>query len=319
MSSLPAWLQSPPPVLGIDIDARRVTAVVAHADGAAARVRGHATLSLPAGAVVPSLTATNIIDRQAVVAAVRRAVETVGGRHRRCALVVPDTVARVTLLHFEHVPAQPRDLEQLVRLQLRKALPFPVEQAQLTIVPGRSDASGHEFLSTAARQAVIEEYEQVCTEAGLHAGTVDLSTLNVVNTVLLGDAGQGGSQAHGDWLLVHAGTDYSSFAIVRDEHVIFFRTRPTGAEEDLADVVHQTRMYFEDRLAGQGFTRVLLAGGADASDTLVLARELETRLGVEVQPVDVRRAAAVEPALMSAGPDALAAVAAPAGLVLRER
>lgn len=315
MSPLPAWLHSPPPTLAIDIDARRVIAVLARSDAGAPVVDAQAVVALPVGAVVPSSTAANILQRDAVVAAIRRALELVGGRHKRCALVVPDTVAKVTLLRFEQVPAHPRDLDQLVRLQLRKALPFPVEQAQLSIVEGHGDGGGREFVAVAARRDVVAEYEGACAAAGLHAGTVDLSTLNVVNTVLLGDAARGA--VAGDWLLVHAGTDYSSLAIVRDGAVIFFRTRAADAEEHLADVVHQTRMYFEDRLGGTGFARVLLAG-AESSDTILLARELETRLGVAVEAVDVRRAAAIGERVTAAGVDALASLTAPVGLVLRE-
>lgn len=316
MSPLPSWLQSPPPSLAVDIDARRVTAVVARAVGAGRRVDAHASVALPPGAVVPSLTVQNIEQPDVVARAVRQAVEQVGGRHRRCALIVPDTAAKVTLLRFEAVPEQPRDLEQLIRLQLRKALPFPVDQAQVSIVEGRSDEEGHEFVAVAARRDIVAGYEQACASAGLHAGTVDISTLNVLNAVLLGDGTQGGHP--GDWLLVRVGSEYSSFAIVRGGHVIFFRTRPTDAEENLADVVHQTRMYFEDRLAGQGFSRVLLAGGSESSDTAVLAHELEARLGASVQAVDVRHAATLGDRV-TASPDVLATLAAPVGLVLRER
>jgi type IV pilus assembly protein PilM len=315
---LPAWLESPPPVLGLEIDAHRVTAVVVEHEAGGPRLRAHAVEPLPDEAVVPSLTGQNLLQRDAVVQAVRRATDAVGGRLRRCALAIPDIAAKVSLLRFEQVPQSEADLEQLIRLQIRKALPFPVEQAQVAIVPGSPLDAGREFLVTAARREVVEEYEQACAAAGLHAGTVDLSTFNILNLVLLGDAAQPTPQAAGDWLLVHVTPHYSSFLIVRGGHVIFFRTRHVDAEEDLADVVHQTRMYFEDRLSGEGFSRVLLAGASAAADTALLARELEARLGVRVEPVDVRRAAGL-PDRADVGSDLLAAVAAPAGLVLRTR
>lgn len=311
MSPLPAWLETPPPTLALAIDADRVVALVASRNGATAAVEATAEVRLPAGAIVPSLTGPNVMAREPVMTAIRQAVAEVGGRHRRCALVVADTVAKVTLLRFEQVPAQARDLEQLIRLQLRKALPFPVEQAQVSIVPGYVDASGHEFVVVAARREVVEAYEAACAAAGLHAGTIDLATLNVVNAVLLGDGGGAG----GDWLLVHVGADYSSLAIVREGHVIFFRTRPADAVEQLVDVVHQTRMYFEDRLAGRGFARVLLAG-ADAAERARLADDIAARLGVAVQPVDVSRAVAIGPRAAASARGG-ADLAAPIGVVAR--
>ena len=54
---------------------------------------------------MPSLTAANIHDRAAVVAALDRVLERVG-RPRRIGLVVPDSVAKVSLVRFEQVPAR---------------------------------------------------------------------------------------------------------------------------------------------------------------------------------------------------------------------
>ena len=58
-------------------------------------------------------------------------------------------------------------------------------------------------------------------------------------------------RAVGDWLLVHVTPGLhdpdSSTATL-----IFFRNRSDDAEGTLADVVHQTAMYYEDRLKAPG-------------------------------------------------------------------
>src|SRR6185436_9770611 len=142
-----------------------------------------------------------------------------------------------------------------------------------------SAADGHEFVVTLAKRDVIEEYEQLCAAAGAHAGIVDLATLNVINAVL---AGAGAPT--GDWLLVNIAAGYTSVALLRGAHVIFFRNRAADTEGTLADLVHQTAMYYEDRLKGGGFARVLLAGAAAAADATapgeidLLRRSLEERL-----------------------------------------
>ena len=66
--------------------------------------------------------------------------------------------------------------------------------------------------------------------------------------------------ADGDWLLVHMRPDYTSIVILRGGDLIFFRNRAEGDEEALQDLVHQTAMYYQDRLGGRGFTRILLGG-----------------------------------------------------------
>src|SRR4030095_6544978 len=145
------------------------------------------------------------------------------------------------------------DLDQLVRWQVRKAAPFPIDDAAVSYSPGvRTTDGGGEFVVVLARREVVREYETVCEELGLHAGVVDLSTLSVLNLYLASEPPQG------DWLTIHMRPHSVSMAIVRGEDLIFFRNGGEG--EELADVVHQTAMYYQDRLDGQRFVRVLFGG-----------------------------------------------------------
>ena len=107
------WLTPVAPSVAIEVAAHRVTVVEVAAGGGA--VTAYAGEGLPDGAVSPSLTGVNIADLELVQGAIRRALERAGlTATRRAALVVPDSVARVTLLTFDQVPARAQDLEQLV-------------------------------------------------------------------------------------------------------------------------------------------------------------------------------------------------------------
>ena len=96
-------------------------------------------------------------------------------RPRRIALLLPDGAAKVSMVRFASVPARATDLDPMIRWQVRKTVPFDVDEAQMDWTPGRSTAGGEqEFVVVLAHRAVVEEYEQVCTAAGVHAGLVDL-------------------------------------------------------------------------------------------------------------------------------------------------
>jgi type IV pilus assembly protein PilM len=285
MSALASWFASPPPDAAIDIAADRVAAAVLSMRGDGPVVTAYAVEPLRPGAVTPSLTAVNVQDRAAVAAAVRRAVEKLGTRPRRVALAIPDTAVKVSLLRFDSVPPRRDDFEQLVKWQLRKAAPFPVETAAVSYSQGMAaPGGGQEVVVELARAECISEYESICEEAGLYAGLVDTATFG-----LLGVAGA--AAVDGDWLLVHVRSDYSSIVIVRDGVVIFYRNRPEDGQEGLPDIVHQTAMYYQDRLSGGGFGRVFLAGTGLAADAD--RRAIEERLGVKVEPLDLTRAAAL--------------------------
>lgn len=314
MSAISRLFAPPRPTVALEIAARHVSALRL-GGGSPRAIEAHAFEPLPEGAVVPGLAASNIVDAAATTAALGRALASIGGV-RHVALVVPDAVAKVSLVRFDQVPARPSDLEAMLRWNVRKGLPFKVEDAQLTFAEGLVlDGGGREFLVAAARRDVIAEYEGVCTAAGVHAGVVDLATFNLVNLQLASSAGTG------DWLLVHLAADYVTIAIVRDGTVIFFRHRGAEGDESLADLVHQTTMYYEDRLAGRGFGRVVVAGATNGPDGATgaeaMRRSLEARLGARVEAVDPRAVASLADRI-SASPDLLDRLAPLVGILVRE-
>jgi type IV pilus assembly protein PilM len=234
--------------------------------------------------VVPGLAALNMPDVPAVSSVVARVLQQIGGRPRRVALVLPDAAAKVSLLRLATVPARAADLQEIVRWQVRKSAPFPVEQAVLSIGDaGPAADGGHDLVVALAREDVVRQYEQACLMAGAHAGLVDLSTFGVIT----GLVGSGRAPA-GDWLLVHVTTTSTTLAVIRGERLIFYRNRGDEGEGTLADLIHQTAMYYEDRLQGQGFERVWLAGGSLVpSGAELVYRDLTARLGTEVEIVEL--------------------------------
>ena len=305
--------------MAVEIARHRVSAAtVASRDGGLSVV-AHALEPLPSGAVMPSLNAVNMPDPKAVASALRRVFERMDARPKRVALAVPDSVAKVSLLRFEKVPERARDLDELVRWQVRKAAPFRIEDAQLSYRRSLTSPDGStEFVVVMARKDIVREYEAACEEAGAQAGVVDLATFNVINAVLAG------SQAPADdWLLVHVTDEDATMAILRGESLVFFRNHVAEGEAGLADMVHQTAMYYEDRLSGSGFGRVVLAGGGSPAahvgqDADYLRRALEQRLGTKVDAVDPRNAATLMDRI-TADTELLDALAPLVGLLARER
>jgi Tfp pilus assembly PilM family ATPase len=303
---------APPPAAAVEIAARHVAGASIATRGGRAAIAAHAVETLPDGALVPSLTAVNLHDRPAILDALGRVLDRLG-RPRRVGLVVPDPIAKVSLVRFENVPARARDLDQLIRWQVRKAAPFAIEDAQVSHVPGVRAPDGQDFIVTLARRDVVQEYEELCAAHGAHAGIVDLSTFNVINTALAGSV----STASGDWLLVNVAGGYTSIAILRGPDLIFFRSRGADSEGTLADLVHQTAMYYEDRLHGAGFDRVMLSGTSSAGELgEQIAPSLEKRLRAPVDAVDPRDAATLTDRI-SAGPALLDTLAPLVGLLVR--
>jgi type IV pilus assembly protein PilM len=308
------WLNTVAPNVAIEIASRRVTVVEVQGSGAQAAVTACASETLPADAVVPSLTGTNIVSPGVVADALRSAISRAGMRiPRRAALVVPDSIARVSLLSFEQLPAKAADLEPLIRWQLKKTLPFPIDEAQVSHSVASTIGASANVAAVVARMDVIAQYEAVAAAAGIHAGIVDVASFNIMNAVMAAHAG-----ATGDALLVCLAAEATTLAILRGDQLLFYRHRTAVDEEPLSALVHQTAMYHEDRLGGSQFDRIWLCGAALARSVDDARLDVSDRLGVPAEPVDVRSAAAVRTQIDSS-PEMLDALAAPVGVLLRER
>ena len=314
MSLVSSLLKAPPPSVAIELTSRRVTVVEVSGAGKGVSVVGYASEALPPEALQPSATGANIPNAAAVREAIGRALERAGVRSaRRAALVVPDSVARVSLLTFDQWPGKAADAEQLIRWQLKKSTPYPIEEAQVTWTLAHRTGAATTVAAVVARRDVIAEYEAVAGAAGVHAGLVDLASFNVMNAVI-----GAGSASTADWLLVTMAPEGTTLAIGRGADLMFYRHRAAVEQEPLSVLVHQTAMYHEDRLGGTKFSRVWLCGGGIGKEAEQVRLEIHNRLGVPVEPVDVRAAAELG-GRITVTTDVLEALAAPVGVLLRDR
>ena len=301
------------PTVSLEIAADRVTGV-----SLGRRSKGEGTgvvvQALPAGVVTPALNSTNIADTDKLDEVVRQVLNRLPGTPTRIALAVPDCAAKVSFMTVDQIPSRAGELEQFVRWQVKKTVPFRIEDAQVAYAEGIRIGTGRrEFVVSLMRRDILQEYEAICTRAGAHAGIVDLSSFSLINAVLAGGVSHGG-----DWLLVHLASGYSSIAVVRQGALVLFRSRTVDATEELAHLVHQTRMYYEDRVGGAGFAGAYLVMGTEAiltEDAAELRRSIEVSLGISVEAIEL--SVGDSATVSDAGLTDL--VAASFGLLLRDR
>ena len=311
------FFTAPPPPAAIEIAGSRVTVVGLASHGTTAAVTGYATEPLPDGLVTPVLNGVNVHDVDRLGGAIKAAADRLSPRPKRAALVLPDSVAKVSMLRFDKIPAKAGDLEQLIRWQVRKAAPFRIEDAQVSWTDGAAAADGgREYFVLVSRRDIIDSYERACDVAGIHAGIIDIASPNLVNAIL----GTQPAAGTGDWLLVHAVRDGTTLLVVRNGQLIFYRSRASeGTTADMGDLVHQTAMYYEDRLGGGRFGRVIVSGEAvhgEAGDTI--RRQIGERLSARVESLDVTGGVTLRDRI-SASPELIDALAPALGVLLRER
>lgn len=226
-------------------------------------------VELAEGAVVPSLRPGNIVDRVAVAAAVRRALEGIdakpNSRNADITLVIPDPAVRVLLLDFDSLTTKQAEALPIVRFRLKKLLPFDADEAMVTYQIMSTSRGLVRVLAVAVPRDVLSEYETVVREAGFEPGSVIPSTLAALaaldteGTSLLVNANKTGVTAaivQGGILLLHRSVD-----LQHHEGEVLEGIEEVSAEDaardlqkvslgtEIAQSVSVAAAYFEDTLA----------------------------------------------------------------------
>ena len=185
-----------------------------------------------------------------------------GTRPSRVSLVLPDNLAKVSLMVLPERPASPRQLDELVRSKMRRAVPFRLDEGRMSyqLLPG----AGREatVLVLLVRRALVDGFEQALASAGARVGLIDICTPNLINLFRTRLTDVGG----GDVALLNCTDRYFSLVIVREERLIFFRCKTFAFEGEqvaapngeLAREVASSLSYYREKLSGRGIARLLV-------------------------------------------------------------
>ena len=292
MDFLPKGLGTRP---RLAVEIRTEGVVAARAEDATGVLVAVSRASVAAGAVVPGLKAGNIVDRSAVAAAVRSALDSVAGRGsertRDVTLVVPDGAVRVLLLDFDSLPSKPIEALPVVRFRLKKLLPFEVDDAVVSYQMMSSTKGAVAVLAVAIPREVLTEYEGAVTAAGYLPGAVLPSTLAALAGLGFGASGAGSDDDAA--LVVNTGAHHVTAAIVKGGVLLLHRALDMelgGADASAAE-----------RAAGEELDRM----DAEAAMQARVVSEAATEPGEIAQAVSV--AAAYFEDTLSASPEVLQA------------
>jgi hypothetical protein len=176
--SVVRWLDAMPiAALAIEIAPDRVAAARWSRTGS---LDGYAVESLPEGALVPSAVEANIVNVAAVKAAVGIVCERLRTRDEDVAMILPDTVIRVFVQHFEDFPRSAAEAEPMLRWKLKKSVPFEAEETLISYMRQAPREAGVDVVTALARLRIVREYESLAEGLGLYPGVVMSSSLAAI-------------------------------------------------------------------------------------------------------------------------------------------
>ena len=248
------WLDSiPHPLIACEISAEYVAAARWTRNGTG--LDGFAIEPLSPGWVEPNPVEANLINAAEVRAAVGRVFSRLRAKNEDIALLLPDAVIRVFVLHFDVFPRKAEEAIPILRWRLKKSVPFEAEETLISYMRQPPREEGVDIVTALARLRIVREYESLVESMGLSPGVVMSSTL--ASVPLLPD----GKPA----LLARIAGSTLTTAIVREGMLCGFRciSLPADAHhvtpQALLDEIYPLAAYYQDSWS-EGISQVRLAG-----------------------------------------------------------
>jgi type IV pilus assembly protein PilM len=205
----------------------------------------------------------------------------------------------MVLLELDVLPERPQEADALVRLRLRKSLPFDVAKARVSWQAQKVNGKTT-VLAAAALTTVLEEYESLVREAGYSPGLMLPSVLASLRAV----------DASVPTLLIKIDPATTGIAIVSGAAVVLLRIlgRTPGQDSQgaqLAREVHSSLMFLQDA-HGSKVTKILIGGAVpmDVNAAIEESTSIRAQELVVARPQNID--STIRPALLGAVSGALA-------------
>jgi type IV pilus assembly protein PilM len=263
----------PHPLVACEISTHHVA--VAHWKRGTFGLADFAVVEIPAGSVKPSAVETNLTDTAAVRQAVERVFQQIGVKNQPVALMVPDEVIRVFVLHFDVFPRSSAEAIPMLRWRLKKSVPFEAEETLISFMRQSPREDGVDIVTSLARLRIVKEYENLLESSGVSAGVVMSSTLATIPLL------------HDDRPTMMArlsGTTLTT-VIAREGVLCGYRCTDLSAELDtlnprtLLDEIFPVAAYYQDAWS-EGLSSVRLSGFGERLEEF--RAPLESELHCEV-------------------------------------
>src|ERR1017187_8352269 len=154
---LTRWLDvAPHPQLACEIARDYVAAARWARSGR--EIEAFAIEPLPPGALVPTAIETNVVQPGEVRSVIGRVFSRLHAKAQDIALLVPDPVIRVFVLHFDVFPRSVAEAIPLLRWRLKKSVPFEAEETLISFTRQAPRHEGVDIVTGLARLRIIREY-----------------------------------------------------------------------------------------------------------------------------------------------------------------
>lgn len=269
-------LKAPCPPVALELDGKEIVLVRLKRRGRGKPVlEAHKIRDIPEGGCDGSVLHPRMGVAPELTARVREMFEATGTKPGKVGLILPDNLAKISLLALPERINSRKQLDEIVRFKLRRSVPFRLEDAVVSYQTLHGNGKGMSILVFLIRRAVVEQYERILEEIGARPGLVDLCTPNLLNLcrpAISEVCGEGGDAA-----LLNCTNNYFSLIIVRDDRMIFYRCKSIVQHQEgdgdsdglLYREIANSLAYYEEKLDGKGLKTLFVRSAAGRIDDAI--------------------------------------------------
>src|SRR5450432_4922563 len=253
LDKLKSVLRDPPPSMAFEISEAGI---------AVARMGPRTEMEfhpLKNGTLTVSPLKENVTDPDDFMNAVRGLSGTQAARKRKdVALILPDFSARISVLDFDHFPADAKEQASLIRFRLKRSVPFDVETAAMSYWVQTGAHKKVDAVVVMAPLEIVARYESPFRTVGMNPGLVTTSALAALE--LAPDAGLSVLAKLTGRVLTVLVRDMGALKVVRCLEM------PSAELEDVDAVLAPTFVYVEDSMGARPENLLLCGFGARSNE-----------------------------------------------------
>ena len=229
---------------------------------------------LEPGVLSVSPLADNVHKPDALAAAIRGVSGGAGRKRGRAVVILPDFSARVAVLSFDQLPADPKEQLALVRFRMKKSVPFDVESAAVGY-HSQAAKGPTDVVVVAAALEIVSRYEAAFRAAGLQPGHVTTSAIAMADL----------NHAPGISVIARLNGRVLTVVVMNGPTLRLVRTVELASADpdEVLAVLFPTMAYVEDEM-GTHAARVFMCGFGEAGRAPEWASELQ----IPVEPLRSR-------------------------------
>lgn len=152
--------------------------------GNAVFIKKSGKIEIPPLLVTPSLSVENISEPEKFKGAIKTLFNSASISGRHISVAIPDASVKTAFLEFEDIPKEREKITEIIKWNLKKTLPFPVDEAavdyQITENPSGENRL-YKLIATVMRKTVLSQYENILKDLNFIADAIVPSSFAVYN------------------------------------------------------------------------------------------------------------------------------------------